>query len=84
MKPAKTRPVIHKPNFDVAGILRFASQETAAPRHDQGSSSEGPDRPTLTLRLKAEVVTKLTAEAARKEKTIEQIIDKLVSKHLKK
>jgi len=84
MKPAKTRPVIHKPDFDVEGILRFAGQETTAPRYDHDSSSECPDRPTLTLRIKAEVVAKLTTEAARKEKTIEQVIEKLVSKHLKK
>jgi hypothetical protein len=84
MTRAKSSPAIHKPDFDVDGILRFAAQAASAPGHDNGSGSEDSDRPILTLRLKAEVIAKLTAEAARKEKTVAQIVEKLVSKHLSK
>lgn len=84
MTRAKTRPAIHKPDFDVAGILRFAAPDGpasgAGPQRDGGD----PNRASLTLKLKAEVVAKLTAEAARKEKTVEQIIEKLVGKHISK
>lgn len=84
MKPAKTRPVIHKPDFDVAGILRFAAPEAPATGQEPHPAGDDPDRSTLTLRLKAEVVARLTAAAARKEKTVAQIVEKLVSKHLGK
>lgn len=84
MKPAKTRPAIHKPDFDVDGILRFAAPDAPVSSTDLHSAGGDPDRPSLTLRLKAEVVAKLTAEAARKEKTVAQIVEKLVSKHLSK
>lgn len=84
MKPAKIRPAIHKPDFDVDGILRFATPEAPATGQDPRPAGGDPDRPILTLRLKAEVVAKLDAEAARKEKTVAQIVEKLVSKHLSK
>ena len=77
MTKSKARPPMHKPAFDAEGILRFASQ---------GAFPEGkdPDRTGLTLMLKPETVSRLQAEASRKEKTIEQIIEKLVAKHLGK
>jgi hypothetical protein len=81
MTRAKTRPAIHKPDFDVAGILSFAAPDAPADLHLDGGDL---NRRSLTIRLKAEVVAKLTAEAARKEKTVEQIIEKLVGKHTSK
>ena len=41
-----------------------------------------PDRHPVTLLLKADTITTLQHEAARKGKAVDQIIDKLVAKHL--
>jgi len=68
---------MHKPVFDAEGILRFASQGTSP----VGGNAE---RVSLPLMLKPEVISRLKAEASRKEKTIEQIVEKLVTKHLGK
>ena len=84
MTRAKTSPAIHKPDFDVDGILRFAAQEASAPDHDLRPDGVDPKRLSLTLRLKPDVIASLNAEAARKEKTVDQIVEKLVSKHLNK
>lgn len=81
MTRAKTSPAIHKPDFDVDGILRFAAQETSAPGHDLRVD---PKRLSLPLMLKPDVITRLKAEAVRKEKSVDQIVEKLVSKHLNK
>jgi len=77
MTRTKTTPPIHKPAFDADGILNFAAKG-AKPLND------APERSSLTLLLKAETVSRLRAEASRKEKTIEQIVEKLVVKHLGK
>jgi hypothetical protein len=75
---------MHKPLFDAEGILSFAAQEAPPTGRDAGPAGTTPDRASLTLLLKNEVVTRLKAEAARKEKTLEQIVEKLVTKHLGK
>ena len=91
MTRAKTRPTVRKPVFDEEGVLRFAALETKR----SGDPSEGPadlksgkksdpDREGLSLMLKPEVVSRLNAEAVRKEKTVDQIVEKLVTKHLGK
>jgi hypothetical protein len=77
MTKSKAKPPMHKPAFDAEGILRFASGGVS-------SDSIDPDRTGLTLMLKPEVVSRLKAEASRKEKTLEQIVEKLVTKHLGK
>ncbi len=77
MTRAKTKPSLHKPVFDADSILRFAALGTPTAGGD-------PERTSVTLALKAEVVARLKAEAARKEKTLEQIVEKLVTKHLGK
>ncbi len=84
MTRAKTSPAIHKPDFDVDGILRFAAQEASAPDHDLRPAGGDPKRLSLTLMLKPDVIARLKAEAARKEKPVDQIVEKLVSKHLNK
>ena len=68
---------MHKPAFDADEVIRFASR---------GAFPEGgdADRLSLTLMLKPEVVARLKAEASRKGKTLEQIVEKLVGKHLGK
>ena len=77
MTKSKARPPMHKPAFDAEGILRFASQGASPAGGDS-------DRVSLTIMLKPEAVSRLKAEASRKEKTLEQIVEKLVTKHLDK
>ena len=84
MTRAKTSPAIHKPILDVDGILRFAAQEASAPDHDLRPDSSDTKRLNLTLMLKPDVIARLKAEAARKEKSADQIVEKLVNKHLNK
>jgi len=99
MTRAKTKPPVRKPVFDEEGVLRFAAmdlnQSSTAKRStggDPAESSSGrksakkldPDRASLTLMLKTEAISRLTAEAGRKEKTVDQIVEKLVTKHLGK
>lgn len=84
MKPVKTRPAIHKPDFDVDGILRFAALETPATGAAITPEGKNKDRASLPLLLKEEVIARLKAEAVRKEKTVSQIVEKLVTKHLGK
>ncbi|HTG82803.1 MAG TPA: hypothetical protein VL949_12715 [Geobacteraceae bacterium] len=97
MTRAKSKPPVRKPVFDEAGILSFAAGETidAAgstartgvtenPGSLKGAQQSDQDRLSLTLMLKHEVITRLTAEADRKDKTVDQIVEKLVTKHLGK
>jgi hypothetical protein len=84
MTRAKSKPPVHKPVFDTEGILRFAALEENPAGHDARPAGMDPDRLHLTLLLKPEVMNRLKAEAARKEKTIDQIVEKLVTKHLGK
>ena len=99
MTRAKTKPPVRKPVFDEECVLRFAAAEShqaGDPVHAAGAdpdespvarkSAKEPDpgRESLTLMLKPEVMSRLKAEAGRKEKTVEQIVEKLVTKHLGK
>jgi len=77
MTRTKTTPQIHKPAFDADGVLHFAARGVSP-------NLEVPDRVSLTLVLKTEIISRLKAEASRKEKTIDQVVEKLVSKHLGK
>jgi len=96
MSREKSKPPIRKPVFDEEIALRFAALETATDeRHPAGHRSPGesdqkpgkkgdPVRIRLSLMLKAETISRLEEEAARKEKTMDQVVDKLVAKHLGK
>jgi hypothetical protein len=95
MTRSKTKPPIRKPVFDEENTLRFAAQEAgqvdaalppAGSNPDlrkPGKKSET-DRLRLTLTLKREIITRLEEEAARKEKSVDQIVEKLAIKHLGK
>jgi len=95
MTRSKSRPPIRKPVFDEESILSFAAH-TAGPvgtavEQSADSSPVGKsvretktDRQHLSLMLKREVIIRLEEEAARKEKSIGQIVEKLVTKHLGK
>lgn len=84
MTRAKTKPTMHKPVFDAEGILSFAAQGVHTNGHEPDPAASDHDRLSITLALKSDVIARLKAEAARKEKTLEQIVEKLVSKHLNK
>jgi hypothetical protein len=100
MTRSKSTPSVHKPAFDVESALRFAAQGAdpvagVAERHpgnepagglleQQPVLASGANRLPVTLMLKPEVITRLKEEAGRKEKTIDQIVEKLVAKHLGK
>ena len=97
MTRAKTKPPVRKPVFDQEGILGFAAKEldqahgrsagfdTAGnPAGRKSAKKSDPDRLSLSLILKSEVISLLKSEAGRKEKTVDQIVEKLVTKHLGK
>ena len=100
MTRSKTRPPIRKPVFDEESILSFAALNTvpvgtaveqSAGRDPVGKSAvrksaqeTKTDRQSLSLMLKREIIIRLEDEAARKEKSIGQIVEKLVTKHIGK
>ncbi len=88
---SKGTPPVSKPTFDEESVLRFAAgspdQRDAAESVENitGSTKEsGTERVVITLMLKPQVIARLRDEAGRKEKRIEQIVEKLVTKHLGK
>lgn len=95
MTRSKTKPPIRKPVFDEENTLRFAAQvsgqtDTAPCYTGKAANVLKPtkksetDRLRLTLTLKPEILIRLEEEAARKEKSVDQIVEKLVGKHLGK
>ena len=100
MTRPKTPPPIHKPVFDEESVLRFAGRDrqknagslpggseekpVAATKKERGGKVPGAERIAVTLKLKQEVLAFLKEEAVRKEKRIDQIVEKLVMKHLGK
>ena len=84
MTRAKTSPAIHKPDFDVDGILRFATLGNSSPDHDLRPDDVDPKRLSLTLMLKPDVIARLKEEAVRKKKSVDQIVEKLLKKHFHK
>jgi hypothetical protein len=85
---------MRKPLFDADEVLSFAAAGDTG--HAAGTEAEangqkhktakktGEPLTTLTLTLLPEVVARLRATAARKGKTIDQVVEKLVIKHLDK
>jgi hypothetical protein len=100
MTRSKSTPSIRKPAFDEESALRFAAHEVdqvagaagqpvgdepaGGPIGRQTAQASGTNRSPVTLMLKSEVIARLKEEAGRKEKTIDQIVEKLVAKHLGK
>ena len=80
----KGKPAVHKPVFDEDSVLRFAALGAEQNATESPSARDASDRQGLKLMLKPEIIKILTAEAARKEKTVDQVVAKLVSKHLGK
>ena len=87
MTRTKTKPPLRKPLFDADDVLSFAATgkiRPAAAKGAAGTTAEVSGRTTLTLMLLPEVVARLRAAADRKGKTIDQVVEKLVTKHLDK
>jgi hypothetical protein len=94
MTRSKKMPAISKPLFDEESVVRFAAGDLAqnttgagpSIRNPPGAPSGNPseDRLPVTLLLKREVVRRLEEEASRKGKSLDQIVSKLVAKHLDK
>jgi hypothetical protein len=99
MTRSKTTPSLHKPSFDEESTLRFAEKEVkkddapllaglaaqAGGKTDKRTAkSPAADRLHITLTLKAEAISRLQEEAGRKGKTVSQVVEKLVAKHLGK
>ncbi len=90
MNRTKTKPTVHKPSFDEDSVLRFVAGGIGSDSQVGKPSTPGSRKETdagrlpLTLMLKPEVIARLEEEAARKEKSAAQIVEKLVSKHLGK
>jgi len=90
MTRAKSRPPVHKPVFDEESVLRFVRSAEVSGHPATGKGTRQPEpqaeagRLPLNLMLKPEVVARLESEAARKEKSVAQIVEKLIVKHLGK
>ncbi len=90
MTRSKGTPPIHKPAFDEERVLRFAAGEpdqgvaAVEPADSAAAKGSGAERVAITLMLKPQIIARLRDEAGRKEKRIEQIVEKLVTKHLGK
>lgn len=95
MTRTKSTPPLRKPLFDEAEVISFAAMGEArseiadAPaatkgRERKAAKKADAERAGLTLTLLPETVARLKAEAARKDRTIDQVVEKLVHKHLSK
>jgi hypothetical protein len=95
MTRSKKTPAIHKPPFDEESALKFAemAEGKADPPEEKERKSRNlqktagdsaPERRPCTFMLKPETVSLIQQEVVRKGKGADQIIDKLVAKHLGK
>ena len=94
MTRTKTKPPMRKPLFDADEVISFAAAGAAG--HTTGTEAEadgrqrktakkaGENLTTLTLMVSPEAFARLRAAADRKGKTIDQVVEKLLVKHLDK
>ncbi len=82
MTRPKTRPQIKKPDFTNAAIDKMPGSSALPKMADTGKEKD--KRLPLILQLKQEVIARLELEAGRKDRSIAQVVEKLVSKHLDK
>lgn len=94
MAKTKTNPSIAKPVFDADAALRFAAEggstvkeEPVKERKAKASTASvsaaaaAAGYAGITLQIREELLVKARAEAARKGRTLEEYIEKLISKH---
>lgn len=99
MTRAKSKPPLHKPVFDENEVIRFAATgegptESAGQSFGAGAEMSGKKcksgkddakgRTGLTIILSPEAIERLRSAAEHKGKTIDQVVEKLVTKHLGK
>ena len=94
MTRTKTKPPMRKPLFDAAEVISFAAAGDAGPATGTEAEADGRQRKTakktgdtlttLTLMVSPEAFARLRAAADRKGKTIDQVVEKLLVKHLDK
>ena len=97
MAKSETQPSIEKPIFDPEAALRFAAEEAPTGKRvvpeQGGTASRVPSRSIsksrsgyteITVLIRDELLPRARAEAARKGKTLDELIEKLISKHLGK
>jgi hypothetical protein len=97
MAKSKTHPTIQKPVFDPEAALRFAEEgggatDTAALKEKKTKGAAAPvvakaphpGYSVLTMQIREELLAKARVEAARKGRTLEEYVEKLISKHVGK
>ena len=100
MTRSRITPSVHKPSFDEERTVRFAEKDvnkaddapvladfvgqTGGKTDKKPGKNPESERLHITLALKQEVIARLKEEAGRKEKTVGQVVEKLVAKHLGK
>jgi len=97
MAKTKTHPSITKPVFDPEAALRFAAEggntqkeEPAKERKVKASTvsavtaAAAAGYANLTMQIREDLLAKARTEAARKGRTLEEYIEKLISKHVGK
>ena len=80
-KPA----IIKKPVFDEDAVLRFVAAATPAEKPlaaKMGKGESGHGDVPLTITLKSDLYAALAKEAARKSRTVEEQVRKILAKHL--
>jgi hypothetical protein len=81
----RKRPGIKKPVIDEEAILRFATAHTETAEPPAASKEEKPanDDATvrLTISLSRETYGRIVKEAARKERSVEDLLQRHLSKH---
>ncbi len=80
----KPKPQVSKPVFDEEMVLRFAARAASGADRAPPTGPAATERTSITLQLKPEIISLLTAEADRRGKSVDQVVAKLVSKHLGK
>jgi hypothetical protein len=92
MSKERKRPTIVKPAIDYATVLQFAAageSPSVIPGDDGQQPSQGPvatvhkGQVALTVELKEELHAALQREAARKGRTVEDWVRKILAKHCK-
>jgi hypothetical protein len=97
MAKSKTHPTIQKPVFDPGAALRFAAEgggaedrvaveekKAKSAKALVGVKSPPPGYSVLTMQIREELLAKARVEAARKGRTLEEYIEKLITKHVGK
>ncbi len=93
MAKSKTHPNILKPVFDPEAALRFAAEGEPAGKPEPSGQEKNPQEKggksragytEVTVLIRDELLPRARAEAARKGRTLDELIEKLITKHVGK